>query len=131
MSFHVSTSERIQLKDITREVASEIQKSGVADGIALVYVPHATAALLINENERGLVSDLTRMVTEIVPWDRSYEHDRIDDNAAAHVTSAILGCNLTLPITGGKLERGTWQNIFLVELDGPRQRRVIVKAIGK
>lgn len=131
MSFRVSTSERIQLKDITREVASEIQKSGVADGIALVYVPHATAALLINENERGLVSDLTRMVTEIVPWDRSYEHDRIDDNAAAHVTSAILGCNLTLPITGGKLERGTWQNIFLVELDGPRQRRVIVKAIGK
>ncbi|MBE0447024.1 MAG: YjbQ family protein [Actinobacteria bacterium] len=131
MSFRVSTSERIQLKDITTEVASEVKKSGVIDGVALVYVPHATAALLINENERGLVSDLTWTIKQIVPWDRSYEHNRIDDNAAAHLTSAVLGCNLTIPITDGKLERGTWQNIFLVELDGPRQRRVIVKAIGK
>ncbi|HZD59964.1 MAG TPA: secondary thiamine-phosphate synthase enzyme YjbQ, partial [Anaerolineae bacterium] len=123
MSFHVSTSERVQLKDITIEVASEVQESGIRDGIALVYVPHATAAVLINENERGLVSDLTWMVRQVVPWDRPYEHDKIDDNAAAHLTSAALGCTLTLPITGGQLERGTWQNIFLVELDGPRQRR--------
>ena len=130
MGFHVSTSQRIQLKDITREVASEVEKSGLADGIALVYVPHATAALLINENERGLVSDLTWMVEHLIPWDKPYEHNRIDDNAPSHLTSALLGCNLILPVTGGKLERGTWQNIFLVELDGPRQRRVIVKVVG-
>jgi len=131
MGFEVSTSERIQVKDITREVSSEIQKSGVKDGIALVYVPHATAALLINENERGLVSDLTWMVEHIVPWDKTYEHDRIDDNAASHLASAALGCSLTFPVTGGQIERGTWQNIFLVELDGPRRRRVIVKVIGE
>ncbi|MCL6472981.1 MAG: secondary thiamine-phosphate synthase enzyme YjbQ [Firmicutes bacterium] len=131
MSFTVPTSERVQLKDITREVAAEVEKSGIKDGIALVYVPHATAALLINEHETGLISDLTGMVKEAVPRDRAYEHDRIDNNAWSHLTSALLGCSVMLPITGGRIERGTWQNIFLVELDGPRQRKVIVKTIGK
>jgi len=131
MNFHISTSNRIELVDITREVLFEVGKSGVDDGIAMVYVPHATATLLINENERGLVSDITGAITRLIDWDRAYEHDRIDDNAASHITSALLGCSLTLPVTGGQLVRGTWQNIFLVELDGPRRRRVVVKVIGE
>jgi secondary thiamine-phosphate synthase enzyme len=130
MSFHVSTSKEIELIDITRQVIDEVGKSGVDDGIALVYVPHATAALLINEDERGLVADMTGMVKELIPRDKPYEHNRIDNNAAAHLASALLGCNLVIPVTGGQLERGTWQNIFLVELDGPRQRRVVVKVLG-
>jgi len=129
--FKVSTSERIELKDITREVNAEVQKSGVKDGIALVYVPHATAALITNENERGLVSDLLGMIKGLVPMDKPYEHDRIDNNAWSHLTSVVLGPDLTIPVTGGQLERGTWQNIFLVELDGPRNRKVVVKAVGK
>ncbi|PIZ41993.1 secondary thiamine-phosphate synthase enzyme YjbQ, partial [Candidatus Aquicultor secundus] len=112
------------------EVIAEIDKSGVKEGIALVYVPHATAALIINENERGLISDMTAAISDLIPRDRRYEHDRIDDNAWSHLTSAVIGCSLTIPITGGRLECGTWQNIFLVELDGPRRRKVIVKVIG-
>lgn len=131
MSFQVSTSRQIELIDITREVASQVKQSGVEEGIALVYVPHATAALIVNENERGLVSDMLGIIKELVPRDKQFEHDRIDNNAAAHLTSALLKPDLTLPVTGGSIERGTWQNIFLVELDGPRQRKVIVKVIGK
>jgi secondary thiamine-phosphate synthase enzyme len=130
MSFSVPTSEHVELKDITREVVFEVQKSGIKDGIALVYVPHATAALLINEDERGLVSDMTKTIKDIIPRERRYEHDRIDDNAWSHLTSAVLGCSLTIPVTGGQLERGTWQNIFLVELDGPRHRKVVIKVVG-
>lgn len=131
MGFSVSTSEKIQLIDITNEVVSEVQKSGASDGIALVYITHTTAALIINESERGLISDLTQTIKELVPRDRTYKHDRIDNNAAAHLTSAILGCDLAMPVTGGRLELGTWQSIFLVELDGPRQRKVIIKVVGK
>ncbi|MHB8842166.1 MAG: secondary thiamine-phosphate synthase enzyme YjbQ, partial [Candidatus Aquicultor sp.] len=109
---------------------AEVDKSGIQGGIVLVYVPHATAALIINEHERGLISDMTAAITGLIPRDRRYEHDRIDDNAWSHLTSAVVGCSLTMPITGGKLERGTWQNIFLVELDGPRRRKVVVKVIG-
>ncbi len=130
MTFTVPTSGRVELKDITREVVAEVEKSGVKDGIVSVYVPHATAALFINEDERGLVDDLTWMVKEIIPKDRTFEHDRIDDNAWSHLASALLGCSLTLPVTGGRIERGTWQNIFLVELDGPRNRKVVVKVVG-
>lgn len=131
MNFSVPTSERVELKDITREVVAEVGKSGVKDGIVLVYVPHATAALIINENESGLVSDMTATIKNLIPRDRPYEHDRIDNNAWSHLTSAVLGCSLTIPVTGGQLERGTWQNIFLVELDGPRHRKVVVKVIGR
>lgn len=131
MSFSVSTTSQIELKDITREVVAEVENSGVSDGVALIYVPHATAALLINEHERGLIADMTAMVTELIPRDRSYQHDRIDNNAAAHLASALIGCSLTMPVAGGKLERGTWQNIFLVELDGPRHRKVVVKVLGQ
>lgn len=130
MSFTVPTSLRVEVKDITREVVAEVEKSKVKNGIVLVYVPHSTAALFINENESGLVKDLTWMVEEIIPKGRSFEHNRIDNNAWSHLVSALLGCSLTLPVTGGRIERGTWQNIFLVELDGPRNRKVAVKVIG-
>ncbi len=130
MSFTVPTSLRVEVKDITREVVAEVEKSKVKNGIVLVYVPHSTAALFINENESGLVKDLTWMVKEIIPKGRSFEHNRIDNNAWSHLASALLGCSLTLPVTGGRIERGTWQNIFLVELDGPRNRKVAVKVIG-
>ena len=130
MSFTVPTSLRVEVKDITREVVAEVEKSKVKNGIVLVYVPHSTAALFINENESGLVKDLTWMVEEIIPKGRSFEHNRIDNNAWSHLASALLGCSLTLPVTGGRIERGTWQNIFLVELGGPRNRKVAVKVIG-
>ncbi|HEY3375162.1 MAG TPA: secondary thiamine-phosphate synthase enzyme YjbQ [Candidatus Aquicultor sp.] len=132
MSFSISTSAEVELIDITKQVSRQVQSSGVTDGLALIYVPHATAAILINEHEAGLITDMTEMVKTLVPRTGSYRHDRIDNNAAAHLASALLGCSLTMPVTSGQLERGTWQNIFLVELDGPRSHRtVIVKVIGR
>jgi len=97
----------------------------------MVSVPHATAALIVNEHEQGLLQDLLARIEALFPESSQYRHNAIDDNADAHVAAAFLGHNRAFPVTGGKVIRGTWQNLFLVELDGPRSRReVIVQVIG-
>ena len=97
----------------------------------MVSVPHATAALIVNEHEQGLLQDLLARIEALFPESFPYRHNAIDDNADAHVAAAFLGHNRAFPVTGGKVIRGTWQNLFLVELDGPRSRReVIVQVIG-
>jgi secondary thiamine-phosphate synthase enzyme len=99
-------------------------------GICLVNSLHSTTAIIVNERESGLMEDILRKVREEFPKGAGWRHDRIDDNADAHLTSVFLGHSKTFPIRNGSLVRGTWQNIFLLELDGPRTRRVIIEAIG-
>ncbi|RLE86505.1 MAG: YjbQ family protein [Thermoprotei archaeon] len=126
------THKRRELVDITSEVERAVAESGVANGICLVFAPHATAAIIANEHEPGLMSDMLRKVEEEYPWDGRWEHNRIDDNAAAHLASAFIGSARVFPVKNGRIVRGTWQNIFLVELDGPRSyRRVIVEVLGE
>jgi secondary thiamine-phosphate synthase enzyme len=128
----LSSSERRQLIDITDEVVRFVRDSGVSNGVCVISVPHATAAVIANENERGLVHDLLAKIEDLFPQSSRYAHNAIDDNADAHIASAFLGHARTFPIIDRKLVRGTWQNIFLVELDGPRSRREVdLQAIGE
>jgi len=109
-----------------------VSASKVEAGLCLVHASHATAAIICNENESGLVQDILRKVREIFPPGAGYLHDRIDDNASSHVASALIGASRTFPVEDGRLVRGTWQNIFLLELDGPRTRRVVnVHIVGE
>lgn len=125
------SSARRQLIDLTSELTSFVHETQVRDGICVVSVPHATAALIVNEHERGLLHDLLARIEALFPESARYEHNAIDDNADAHVAAAFLGHNRTFPVSQGKVIRGTWQNLFLVELDGPRSRReVIMQVIG-
>ncbi|MDI6892028.1 MAG: secondary thiamine-phosphate synthase enzyme YjbQ [Actinomycetota bacterium] len=125
------TGAHIELVNITPDVSRLVAKSGVREGIALVYSPHTTTALIINENEPRLLNDLREAIKDLIPWDKAYEHNLIDDNAPSHIVGAFLGNSLALPITRGKIELGTWQSIFLVELDGSRSREIKVKIVGE
>ncbi len=126
VEFAIRTRARQEAVDITSRVTDAVKASGVREGICLVYVPHATAALIINESADPNVSrDILDALAGLIPAGR-WRHDRIDDNADAHIKAAILGPGESLPVQGGRLMLGTWQRILLVELDGPRDRTVLV-----
>ncbi len=126
MEIKFSTTERIQVLDITEKVEEIIESSEVSDGLCVVHAPHATAAIVLNEAEDGLIKDIEKYIRDEF-FSRNYLHNRIDNNGAAHLASVVLGSTKVIPIKNGKLLRGTWQNILFVELDGPRPtRRVIV-----
>jgi secondary thiamine-phosphate synthase enzyme len=125
--FSVRTRKAQEMFDITERVAEVVSRSGVSDGICLVYVPHATAAVVINENaDPNVCEDILEALARLIPEGR-WRHDRVDNNAAAHIKATILGPSEAVPIRGGRLGLGTWQSLMLVELDGPRNRTVIVE----
>lgn len=129
MEISINTNQKYQLIDITDQVKSVVAKSKIKEGLCLVFVPHSTAAIIFTENESGLKNDWLKMLKKLVAGEQ-FEHDRIDNNADSHLLSGLLGQGKVLPIENGQLIRGTWQNVFLVELDGPRtSRRVIIKII--
>ncbi len=129
----LSTQKRFQLIDITDQVEEIVEKSGVRNGIVLVFAPHATAAIIANEHESGLIEDILDKIKEFTePGSSKWRHNIIDDNAHAHIGSALIGADRAFPVSNGRLIRGTWQNIFLVEMDGPRsRRRVLVTVMGE
>lgn len=126
--FSVSTNERYELVDVTAEVQEIVGESEIKDGLCLVFVPHSTAAVVLTENEESLKKDWLAVLRMLVEG-FDFLHNRIDDNADSHILSGLLGQGKVLPIEDGRLVRGTWQQIFLVELDGPRERKVVVKLI--
>lgn len=128
--FSISTKDKFQIVDITQRVERIVDESGIKSGLCTILLPHATAALILEENESGLREDILNWVKKEFPPNSSYNHNRIDSNAHAHLASGFIGQSKTLPIKNGKLVRGTWQNLLLIELDGPRSKRnVIVKII--
>lgn len=130
MQFYLSTKKKIELIDVTDYVKGFVEKSGVKNGACIVHAPHATAAIIINEFEPNLQSDFERVFESILPK-ISYAHDRIDDNAAAHLISGLFGSGRVIPIEDGKLALGIWQRVIFCELDGPRSRRVVNVTILK
>ena len=127
-----STGGEIDLVDITHEVERVVRESGVKNGQVLVFVPGATGAIVTIEHESGLLEDFKRALRELVPRGKGYLHDRIDDNAHSHLRATLLGASECFPVVDGKLVRGTWQQIFFVELDvRPRHRCVIVQVVGE
>lgn len=126
----LSTREQLDLVDITEQVSSFVRECKMESGICLINSLHSTTAIVINERESGLMKDLLSKVREEFPKGVGWRHDRVDDNADAHLASIFLGHSKMLPVKNGRLVRGTWQNIFLLELDGPRTRRIMFEAIG-
>jgi len=109
-----------------------VETAGVKNGTCIISVPHATAAIIANEHENGLMHDILAKVEALFPKSSRYAHNAIDDNADAHLASAFLGHSRMFPVVDGLLVRGTWQNIFVVELDGPRSRREVwLQVIGE
>ena len=124
MPIEIATSERVEVVDVTQQVASEIPDD--ADGIATVFVQHTTAGITVNEAESRLLGDVEDSLAELVPEDGGWAHDAIDDNADSHLRAMLVGNGPTIPVEDGDLMLGTWQSVLLVECDGPRTRRVQV-----
>ncbi|WP_372816873.1 secondary thiamine-phosphate synthase enzyme YjbQ [Pyrococcus kukulkanii] len=123
----VTTSKEVEIIDITEKVREIVRKSGVEDGIVVVFTRHTTAGIIINENESGLISDLEKTLEKLIPKGAGYSHDRIDNNAHSHLRAIILGSSVVIPVENGRLALGTWQSVLFVELDGPRTREIYVK----
>lgn len=127
---NVKTQERVELVDITSKVKDAVHGSGIKNGIVSIFTRHSTSGVVINENEFGLVDDFKDALNSLVP-DGNYKHNRIDNNADSHIKAFLIGSGETIPLEGGSLGLGTWQSIFFLELDGPRQRMVDVTVIGE
>jgi secondary thiamine-phosphate synthase enzyme len=127
----ISTSSRFEVVRITDYVESAVDESGIKDGLVIIHVPHATAAIIANEYEPRIIQDYIAWIKKAVPPGAGWKHDMIDDNAHAHIASAFIGATRTFPVVNGGIMRGTWQEIMLLELDGPRARRnIIIQVMG-
>jgi secondary thiamine-phosphate synthase enzyme len=112
--------------DITRDVQEAVERSGVSDGVATVFVHHTTAGITINENaDPDVVRDIVDMLERLVPRDGSYRH--AEGNADSHVKASLMGHSVSILIEDGRLVLGTWQGIYFCEFDGPRNRQVYVR----
>jgi len=126
MELKVHTSKRCEVIDLTPQIAEAVKVAHINEGLCNIYVPHATAAIIINENDDQQIGlDLLDALDKLIPQG-VWRHDQVDSNGAAHLKAAILGPSETIPIQNGRLVLGTWQAVMLVELDGPRDRKVIV-----
>ncbi len=130
MLLTINTKNKEELIDITSQVKNFVKRSKIKNGLCNIYVKHATAALTINENaDPNILVDILKTLEKIVPENDNYLHNRMDGNATSHIKSSILGCSLTIPFENNSLQLGQWQGIFLVELDGPKERNIILNIV--
>ena len=118
----LNSNKNFEIIDITAMINNEID---IKSGIVNIFSKHSTSAIVVNENESGLLADLELMLNDLVSDKYSWQHDRIDNNAKSHLKSFLLSSSETIPISNGKLDLGTWQSVFLIELDGPRKNRTV------
>lgn len=127
-----NTKNRIEFIRITDEVENAINESKVKEGLVLINPMHITAAVIVNDNEHGLHEDLKNILERLVPYNAGYNHNATgEDNAASHIWRQLIGHQVVMPITNGKLDLGPWEQIFYCEFDGRRNKRVLVKIIGE
>ena len=125
-TINVKTRTRIDMVDITSSVQKEVSKSGASDGICLVYVPHTTSGITINEGaDPAVCHDIMEKLNELVPANAGYRH--MEGNADSHIKASLVGSSVLVLVENGRLVLGTWQRIFFCEFDGPRSRRVYLK----
>lgn len=128
------TKQRQEIVDITDEVDAALDASGIREGMVLVSAMHISASVFVNDHEPGLWQDILHWLEHTVaPWDpRRYQHnDTGEDNAAAHLRSLVMGHEVIVPVTAGKLDVGPWQRVFYGEWDGQRRKRVVIKVMGE
>lgn len=128
--FH--TQERRAYTNITREVEERVGRSGIQEGMVLVSAMHITAAVYINDAEDGLIEDIDEWLDGLAPYGKDYRHHRTgEDNGDAHLKNLLIGHEVIVPITDGRLDLGPWQQIYYAEFDGRRRKRLIVKVMGE
>ena len=130
----VKTTGHLSVENVTSLVRRELERAKISAGIAVVSVPHTTCGLAINEDESGLRKDIQRLADRLLAplaAECAFAHNCVDDNAQAHLTSILLGHSIVLPVAGSQLELGSWQSIFLIEMDGPRSRSLNIQILGE
>ena len=128
-----NTAQRMAFINITRQVAECLEESGIKEGLALVNAMHLTASVFINDDERGLHHDFEEWLEQLAPHARSrWQHNESgEDNADAHLKRQVMGREVVVAVTNGRLDFGPWEQIFYGEFDGRRRKRVLVKIIGE
>jgi secondary thiamine-phosphate synthase enzyme len=126
----IETHRSREIIDITSNVEAALVRSKIDSGVCLVFTLHTTTAISVNEAEPGLLGDILKAISSIVPEGAGYAHDRGDGNAHAHIQASLLGNSAVIPVEKGRLALGTWQRVLFLELDGPRRRKVQVRAIS-
>ena len=126
MLLSIKTSARTELIDITSRIIEQVKKSGVSDGLCMLYVPHTTGAVTINESaDPSVRGDILMVLNQMVPWEANYKH--LEGNSPAHVKATLVGASELIAIENSALVLGTWQGIFFCEFDGPRTRKIHVR----
>ena len=129
MVITVKTGSRTEMVDITARIQAAVSTSGVTQGLCMVYVPHTTAGVTINESaDPSVKRDIMMVLNQVIPWEADYRH--LEGNSPAHVKASLIGASETLIIKNSTLVLGTWQGIFFCEFDGPRSRKVHIKLIS-
>ena len=130
ITLSIPTKQRTNFVDITSRIKKEVANSGINEGIVMVYVPHTTCGITINENaDPSVTRDVQMQLEKIAPYNAGYHH--MEGNADSHIKTSIVGSSETIFIENGKLVLGTWQGIFLCDFDGPRSRKVYLKILGE
>lgn len=124
----VKTRSKTELVDITGAVEDAIRSQGIDEGVCMLFVPHTTAAVTINESaDPSVKSDILMVLNKIVPWKEAYRH--MEGNSPAHIKASIIGASELIAVEGGRLKLGTWQGVFFCEFDGPRNRKVHIRRV--
>ncbi len=125
---NIKTSSKTEFVDITAKVQEALAATGLTEGLCMLYVPHTTAAITINESaDPSVKSDILMVLNRMVPWEAEYRHG--EGNSPAHIKSTLVGASELIAVEKGRLVLGTWQGVFFCEFDGPRTRRVLVKVV--
>lgn len=126
----VNTSRRRQMLDVTGHLREAVREAGIAEGLAIAFVPHTTAGVTINENaDPDVQRDILARLEKLVPAEGDYRHS--EGNSDAHIQASMMGSSVTVVVSGGKLQLGTWQSVFFCEFDGPRPRSLWVETVKK
>ncbi len=126
----IKTKKKVDLVNITEAVQAAVDRSKIKEGIVALFTTHTTAGIFINEDEANLLTDIESTLREL--FDKGvYLHNRIDNNAEAHIKAIFLGSDKVISLSNGKLDLGTWQRVFFSEFDGPRTRAVKIKIVGE
>lgn len=132
IEINLDTNKTFEIIDITSKINEIIANSNISNGIVNIFSKHSTSAICVNENEEGLLEDLEFVLSNIISNKFSYKQDNIDNNAESHLKSFLLSSSESVPISNNKLNLGTWQSVFFIELDGPRHNRIInITVIGE
>ena len=126
----VKTTDHVEVIDITEMIRNWIQSEGFSDGILTISSAHTTAGITINEGESRLMEDIGMHLSKLVPEGAGYQHDKVDNNAHAHIAATLIGSSAILSVVSKSLDLGTWQRVLFVEFDGPRSRTIRCSFVG-